>query len=243
MVLYPPQPEDDVINSILGSPRKLLEKQKAPLVPQEGVAHAALQLLTSFIHMNHPLSLVSGLPRYADRNQDNSFKQLLSKQGSLAELETEESYSGKAALQIGRESSFWACLTPEFIGRISSSKDDDDFPMQSNSKEVVGESAWPILSWFVQVIEREEHMCGNGTLSSVRGLPDWSAQRCAQGQGSKILLYQIPAPRTGVGPRWEVNQVLGVIIACFDSSSALKGAAQDRRWLLGSRLLNSVGGP
>jgi hypothetical protein len=159
MVLFPPPPEEEPMSLILGSPRKLQERQKAPLVPKAGVAQAALLLLSSFIHMNHPLSLVSGFARFADRNQDDPLKILFSKQGSLDELEGEASFSGRAALQIGKENCFWACLRPDFIKCISKLKDDDDFLAESDLKEVVGETAWPILDWFVQVIEREEFLC------------------------------------------------------------------------------------
>ena len=144
---------------ILGSPRKLQEKQKQPLVPRPGAAQEANILLSSFINMNHPLSLVSGFPRFADRNQDDPLKKLLSAQGSLVELESETSFSGKAAYQIGLENCFWDCLRPDFIRRISKVKDDDDdFLMDTDSNGIIAETAWPVLDWFVKVIEKEESL-------------------------------------------------------------------------------------
>lgn len=161
--MYPPPPEDEPMKLALGSPRKLQERQKAPVLPKSAANRAAILLLDAFVHTNHPLSLVSGIPRYADRNQDAQLKKMFSSQASLAELETAENFSGKGALEIGQESCFWSCLRPSFLKRfeqVEDNEDENDLTMEGGLDLAVGPRAWPILDWFVKVLEKEQELCG-----------------------------------------------------------------------------------
>jgi hypothetical protein len=62
---------------------------------------------------------------------------------------------------------------------------------------------------------------------------------------SKLLLCQIPPPRSKTGPRWDVEAPLQVAFTCFSQSSHTSDhpdlyALFEARWDLSSRLISLV---
>ncbi|EED78146.1 predicted protein [Postia placenta Mad-698-R] len=184
-----------------GSPSKLLSKQqRSSLFPSPAATEAALILLSAFVITNTPGSLMRAFPTYPQMgNASNSSPH-------NADEENEDSFVARESQRIKNARDCWAVLREDFAqrksdifpsprkrrsARIEAHEDNDD---NEEPPSAVGQYAWPVLSWIVNVLEKDEAL----------------AVESGQPRHSTLLLSQIPPPRTGSGARWDLNAPLDV---------------------------------
>ncbi|KAH7888552.1 hypothetical protein F5I97DRAFT_1853575 [Phlebopus sp. FC_14] len=237
IALFPPAPSEDRVNDreqlppspIKGSPSK--QKQflpKTSFLPSTAASEAAQRLLLSFASTNSPGSLLRALPSYPATTAGVSNPQ---PEASHDDLYDEDSVISRQSLCIKDCRSSWTILKEGFIQRKKLAKisqhgrkrrgksvfdDDDDFLENGNNSTpaIVADHAWPVLEWLVSLFEKDESM--NSKKISTRFSP--------------LLLSQLPPPRSGLGPRWEVDSPLDIILHCINQEQSL-------RRTLGIRLL------
>ncbi|KIK09887.1 hypothetical protein K443DRAFT_671197 [Laccaria amethystina LaAM-08-1] len=206
--------------SIFESPRKFAAKQqKESHAVGPGAAAAAIQLLESFVATNSPDALGRALPHYP------SVKNIKSNDAS----ETTDSTLAKQSLCIKEAKNCWDILVEGFtLGasqNCSSSKckgkqRQEFFASESFSEDplpqaqVVGKDSWPLLSWLVDLFERDE------SLLEQRGQP----------RHSPLLVEQLPPPRGESATRWDTTAPLDVVFYCLEQSDL-------RRQRIGYRLM------
>jgi hypothetical protein len=165
IAMYPPPPPEPSAAVTTATPKKLQDRQKALLIPSEQAACDAILLLDSFVNTNKPWSITEGLPRYPNPQASSAppteDRELLrySQQGSVYELEDSTSFTAKGALDIAQATDFWTCLGPMFITRPENrTQEDDDWEKETDDGNPIGPYAWPVLEWFMRVVEKDEEL-------------------------------------------------------------------------------------
>ncbi|KZT26752.1 hypothetical protein NEOLEDRAFT_1062201 [Neolentinus lepideus HHB14362 ss-1] len=226
IALYPPPDKGkEKSRPDFGSPSKVppAKQKKSALIPTAAASEAAIQCLTSYLTTNTPKSLLRALPSYPppkgrDGVQTNDMMD-----------EDEDSFISREAANITQCKDCWTILREGFIlradGDPSSDRsgakarrklilDEDTMYSDSTDTDVpvlVGEHAWPVLEWLIEVIEKDANLTGNS------GHPRYSP----------LLLCQIPPARTGTIARWEADKPLDIMMYCLhqtEPSRRLAGA-------------------
>ncbi|KAF8844655.1 hypothetical protein BDN67DRAFT_894529 [Paxillus ammoniavirescens] len=213
----PPPPTGDQINEhdqvptspVKGSPAK--QKQTLPklsLSPSVVASEAAQRLLMSFLSTNSPESLIRALPRYPLNNTVGTSE-------PRNDDHDEDSVIAQESLCIKDCRNCWAILKDGFIPRkkllplahdgrrkrarntyeIEDVNLEDGVPTQPS---IVAEHAWPVLDWLLSLFEKDESLANQNLAAKF----------------SPLLLSQIPPPRGGTGPRWEVDAPLDILFYC-----------------------------
>lgn len=132
--------------------------------PSATATDAALRILRAFALTNSPDALMRALPHF-DADFNNA-------------LPTEDSYLTQAAQRITEVRCCWDLLKGGFIKRKDASKthegrsrirskdvEDDTLDTFDGNTGAVGAHAWPILEWYIDLFEKDEHLrarCGPG---------------------------------------------------------------------------------
>lgn len=130
-------------------------------------SEAAIRLLKSFVLTNRPASLARALPECVGVSQWNE------RLRKIAEEDDEDCFIAREAICIKEARSVWAILREGKIQR----KVPVSFEPQAKGKKkqrvvgfaeedsgehdvpaVVGEHAWPLLYWFLLLVERDEDL-------------------------------------------------------------------------------------
>ncbi|KAF9244949.1 hypothetical protein BU15DRAFT_41638 [Melanogaster broomeanus] len=230
IALFPPPPlTGDRVNEhehpppspVKGSPTK--QKHALPnasLSPSVVASEAAQRLLLSFLSTNSPESLFRALPKYPlhnDRPEPGS------------DEHDEDSVIARESLCIKDCRNCWAILKGGFIprkrlfslaqdgrrkrGRDIYALDDVDLENESTTQPaIVAEHAWPVLGWLLSLFEKDELF----------------AAQISAAKFSPLLLSQIPPPRGGAGPRWEVDAPLDLIFYCVEQEASQRRGMSTR---------------
>ncbi|KAL4074184.1 hypothetical protein J3A83DRAFT_4090750 [Scleroderma citrinum] len=238
IALYPPpsssknrveEQEQAPLSPIKQSPSK--QKQfltQTSHTPSLTASEAAQRLLLSFISTNSPEIIFRGLPRYIVVNTDGSCPQ----PGGNDDFD-EDSDIAKDSLCIKESKCCWTIIREGFIqhknltltsqegrkkrGRGAVIVRDNDSDNGSLSPPLsVAEHAWPVLHWLLSLFEKDE--CNTEIKSGVKYSP--------------LLLSQIPFPRSGFGPRRDVDAPLDVVFCCLSQDSSWRRAMGTRLFTL-----------
>ncbi|KAG6888093.1 hypothetical protein C0992_009632 [Termitomyces sp. T32_za158] len=213
---HPPSVHEIVVADVLPSPRRAALKKR---VPYGAAVLAARRLLNSFAITNSPEAIAAALPSYDDPKKDESATQ-------AGDDDSLESVIGLQSMCISRAESCWTILAPGFTqqghtlsasvnnGKQRSHSLDEDYSTNCIENMIVGDDAWSTLDWLILLFEQDET----------------SAHSRASGRFSNLLVKQIPPPRNGTGPRWDIGIPLHIIFYCMEQSDF-------RRQMLGSRLM------
>ncbi|KAG5647233.1 hypothetical protein DXG03_000768 [Asterophora parasitica] len=210
-----PPAVNEMVYTDVPSPSKSALKKR---IPSGHAVMAARRLLSSYAVTNLPQTLARALPSYDDPRIDQPPPR---SDGSL------ESVIGPQSMCIPNAKSCWNILAEGFTQkgqnfslpsrkgkkRTKNHADSDDEPM-SETNDIVGPDAWPILDWLLLLFEQDE------ILTAARGTVRFS----------NLLLQQIPCPRGGNGPRWDTEFLLRIVFRCLEQQ-------EQRRQEMGSRLI------
>ncbi|KAF7966684.1 hypothetical protein HWV62_37484 [Athelia sp. TMB] len=205
------------------------QAQRSPLIPTEQASEAAIRLLKSFVLTNSPGVLAKALPECVGISEWNE------RLRQLSEMEAEDSFIAGEATCITEARNFWEILKEGKIQRkiplpfspaakgkkkkqVVAFADEPSFGNGDDDMEapvVVGDNAWPVLDWFLLLVEKDEDIM----------------EQCGFPRHSPILLAQIPPPRTNSGARWEADALLDVVFYALEQSDDIKRkAAGARLW-------------
>ncbi|KAH9949562.1 hypothetical protein B0H21DRAFT_727424 [Amylocystis lapponica] len=168
IALYPPPDLEEERQPAIfrlepGSPSKAFARQQATShAPPPAAVQSALRLLTAFVHTNSPEAISRALPSYPEP-------------GAAADtgMDDEDSFIAKQAVRIKSARSVWEVLREGFVqrahgaasvpagkrkGRRPVVDEDDGFGADVDGPSAVGPYAWPVLDWFVTLLERDEQM-------------------------------------------------------------------------------------
>ncbi|KIK99059.1 hypothetical protein PAXRUDRAFT_30748 [Paxillus rubicundulus Ve08.2h10] len=218
IALFPPPPptgdqiseHDQVpISPVKGSPTK--QKQTLPklsLSPSVAASEAAQRLLMSFLSTNSPESLFRTLPGYPPNSAVGTPE-------PRSDDHDEDSVIAQESFCIKDCRDCWAILKGGFIPRkklLPLARDGgrkrsrnayeiEDVSLQNGvpaQPSIIAEHAWPVLDWLLFLFEKDELLASQNSAAKF----------------SPLLLSQIPPPRGGTGPRWEVDAPLDIFFYC-----------------------------
>ncbi|KDQ53468.1 hypothetical protein JAAARDRAFT_425004 [Jaapia argillacea MUCL 33604] len=238
--LYPPPPAQDkgkekASQAEFGTPSKFAisaKQKKSPLIPTPAATEAAQRVLSTYALTNSPSSLFRALPSYP-LDSNNASGSTPVPGARLGDEDEDDSFIAREAASIQGCKTCWAIVKEGFVKRKEGDIVVENKPKargkkrqplyeeaamsEAESTEIpspVGPYAWSTLEWLVSLFEKDERASAkNGQL-----------------QYSPLLLAQIPPPRTGSGPRWEVEGPLDIVLCCLQQP-------EPRRRSLGVRLI------
>lgn len=140
------------------------------MLPSDAATETARKLLFSFALTNSPASLFRALPSYPLELDYNASAGR--SDGVDLALDGEDSYLARVAQCVGSATNVWELIKPRFVKwddpaatRISGKtrkrrsvvkEESDDLPFDDEVSVAVAEDAWPVLSWFVLIFEKDE---------------------------------------------------------------------------------------
>lgn len=228
----PPSAEDDHdasrMDSIPASPSKYAARhQRSSCLPTPAASEAAQRLLKAYARTNKPESLLRALPNYG-LSDIPGLKDAVS--SHFSNEDDGDSEMNLFSRRVKDAKNCWEILREGYVRRDSPGTDSavshlrrskrgqrnawsDDEDESSDMPAPVGEHAWPVLEWLLEIFEKDEEDV------AARGQPCYSP----------LLIAQLPPSRSASGSRWEVEAPLDVAFYCLQ---------QRGRFSMGARLLS-----